>query len=72
MTIQCKRCEHSVRIRENMDYLLYECKKLRIFVENGEMEKCPAFSRKPVTLPKEEVLEINEYLEEEYQKERIP
>ena len=72
MLVKCNRCDNGVLIGKRFEKPLYECKKLHIYVENGEMLKCPAFERKPIVLPKKEAPMADEYLIEEYEKERIP
>lgn len=72
MLVKCKRCINGVLIGIRLGESLYECKRLHIYVENGEMLKCPAFERRPIVLPNKEAQMANEYIIEEYEKERIP
>ena len=72
MLVKCKRCMNGVLIEERLGKSLYECKKLHIYVENGEMLKCPAFKKRPIALPKKEAPVADEYIMREYERERIP
>jgi len=72
MVVKCEKCIYAVFLGKNDECLLYECKKLNIYVENGVMLKCPLFFRKSIELPEKEEPVVEEYLIEEFERERIP
>lgn len=73
MSVKCKKCENAVLIgHEQLGKPVYECKKLKVFVEMDVVIKCPAFERKPIVLLEKEIPMAEEYLVRAYLEERIP
>lgn len=69
----CRKCENSVQIGNGLlGKPVYECKKLRVFIDANALVKCLAFTKKPIVLIEKEVPMAEEYLVREYLKERIP
>lgn len=69
----CRKCVNAVQIGNGLlGKPVYECKKLRVFIEIDVLMKCPAFTKKPIVLSIKEVPMAEEYLIREYIRERIP